>query len=98
MDGGLSGIDWKQLSAMVGPALQQKIGELPPAAQRSLHETGAYVTLQGDSIHVDIRFTEEDGDAETTKAILLSSLIDAIPHVIKIFGCRVFVRKINAST
>lgn len=95
MDGSLMGIDWKQLSTMVGPALQQELNKLPPEAQQALHETEAYVTLRGNRIDVDVRFREEDPHAEKIKGLLLNSLIDAIPYVIKMFGCRAFARKMK---
>jgi len=95
MAGSLMGIDWKQLGAILGPALQQELSKLPAEAQRALRETGAYVTLKGNHIDIDIRFTEGDEGAEKTKGLLLNSLIDAIPHVIKMFGCRAFARTLR---
>ena len=95
MEGSLMGIDWKQLGAMLGPALQQELSKLPAEAQRALRETGTYVTLQANHIDIDIRFTEGDEGAEKIKGLLLNSLIDAIPQVIKMFGCRTFARKLE---
>ena len=95
MDGSISGIDWKQLSTMIGPALQQELNKLPPEAGQALRETETYVTLRGNRIDVDVRFREEDEGAERIKGLLLNSLIEAIPYVIKMFGCRAFARKIK---
>lgn len=89
-------INWQQLSVMVGPALQQQLRQLPPEAQRAIRETGVYVTQDGNFIDVDARFKEGDSDAEKARDILLKALMDAIPQVIKMFGCRVFTRTMKS--
>ena len=95
MDGSLMGLDWKQLSAMLGPALQQELSKLPQPLQQALRETESYVTLKGNHIEVDVRFREDDPQAEKIKGLLLNSLMDAIPNVVKMFGCRAFARKLK---
>ena len=85
-------MDWKQLFDMVGPALQQQLNQLPPGAQQALRETAAYVIQDGNFITLDIRFNEENPQAEKARDILLKSLMDTIPQVVKMFGCRALVK------
>ena len=85
-------MDWKQLFGMMGPALQQQLSQLPPGAQQALRETAAYVIQDGNFITLDIRFNEENPQAEKARDILLKSLMDAIPQVVKMFGCRALVK------
>ncbi len=85
-------MDWKQLFEMMGPAVQQQINQLPPEARQALRETAAYITQDGNSIHLDLRFNEENPQAEKARDTLSQGLMNAIPQVVKMFGCRSLVR------
>lgn len=88
----MAGIDWKRMGAMIGPALQQELGRFPPEAQAALRGTGVYVTRDGSGINVEARSRQGDADAEKMRKLLLDNLVEAIPQVIKMFGCRVFIK------
>lgn len=85
-------MDWKQLFDTVGPMLRQQLSQLPPGAQQALRETAVYITQDGNFITLDIRFNEENPEAEKARDVLLKSLMDAIPQVVKLFGCRSLVK------
>ena len=98
MDGNLNlGINWSQLSTMVGPALQQELSQkLSPQQLQALYETEAFITQQGSRISVDIKFKETDADTDAViKSLLLGGLMRAIPQVIKMFRVRTFARKLE---
>ena len=98
MDGDLNlGINWSQLSTMVGPALQQQLSQkLSPQQLQALYETEAFITQQGSRISVDIKFKETDADTDAViKSLLLDGLMRAIPQVIKMFRVRTFARKLE---
>ena len=85
-------MDWKQLFAMVGPAVNQELNKLPPEARQSLRETEVYITQDSDSIHLDLRFNEKNPKSKESRDTLSKSLMSAIPEVVKVFGCRAFVK------
>ena len=98
MDGTLNlGMDWSQLSAMAGPALQKELSQkLSPQQLQALHETEAYITQQGCRISVDIKFKAPDEDTEAViKNLLLGGLMRATPQLIKMFHVRTFARKLE---
>ena len=98
MDGNLNlGINWSQLSTMVGPALQQELSQkLSPQQLQALYETEAFITQQGSRISVDIKFKETDADTDAViKSLLIDGLMRAIPQVIKMFRVRAFARKLE---
>jgi hypothetical protein len=86
------GVDWKQLFEMMGPALQQQLGQLPPEARQALRDSVAYITQHGNSIHIDLRFNEENPQAEKARDTLAQGLMSATPQVVKMLGCRAFVK------
>ena len=98
MDGNLNlGINWGQLSTMVGPALQEELSQkLSPQQLQALYESEAFITQQGCRISVDIKFKETDADTDAViKSLLLGGLMRAIPQVIKMFRVRTFARKLE---
>ncbi len=96
MDGSLN-IDWKQLSMMIGPEVQEQMRQrLTPAQLRTLRETEVYVTQAGNQIRLEARFREDDENADQmVKGFLLNSLAGAMPQVAKVFGCRALFRKLK---
>lgn len=92
------GMDWKQLMAMAGPMIQQQINQFPPETRTALRETAVYITRDGDMINLDVRFKEGDKSAEQMRGLLLNTLMDAIPQVVKIFGCRVLVKQVKTES
>ena len=89
------GMDWKELDKMLGPAVQQQLNQLPPEARQALRETEAYITQDGNFISLDLRFNEENPEAEKARDLLIKSLMEATPQVVKMLGCRAFVRKLK---
>ncbi|MFC1910286.1 hypothetical protein ACFLXC_03200 [Chloroflexota bacterium] len=89
------GMDWKQLGAMLGPAVQQQLSQLTPQARQALRETEAYITHRGSFIGIDLRFREENPEAEKARDTLTVSLLDAIPQVVKMLGCRAFIKVVK---
>ena len=85
-------MDWKQLFEMMGPAVQQWLNQLPPEQRQALRETAAYIVQNGNSIHIDLRFNEENPQAEKARDTLTQGLMNATPQVVKMFGCRAFVK------
>ena len=88
-------MDWKQLFEMMGPAVQQQLNQLSPEARQALRETAAYITQDGNSIHLDLRFNEENPQAEKARDTLAQGLMNATPQVVKMFGCRSLVRVVK---
>ena len=86
------GMDWKQLFEMMGPAVQQQLNQLAPEARQALRDSEAYITQDGSSIHIDLRFNEENPQAEKARDILTQGLMNATPQVVKMLGCRAFVK------
>ena len=86
------GMDWKQLFEMMGPAVQQQLNQLSPEARQALRDSEAYITQDGNSIHIDLRFNEENPQAEKARDTLTQGLMNATPQVVKMFGCRAFVK------
>ena len=86
------GMDWKQLFEMMGPAVQQQLNQLAPEARQALRDSEAYITQDGNSIHIDLRFNEENLQAEEARDTLTQGLMNAIPQVVKMLGCRAFVK------
>jgi len=93
MDGSLTSIDWRQLGMMLRPAVQYEMSRLPPDVQAAFHATEVYITQQGNRIDMEIRFKEGDATANRVKDFVLSSLMAALPEVVKILAARAFVRK-----
>ncbi len=94
-DGNFMGMDFKRMIEMLGPAVQQRLSQMPPKARQALRETEVYITQQGVQINVNIRFREGDENAEKVKGILMESLMGSMPLVIKMVGSRAFVKKIK---
>jgi len=86
------GMDWKQLFEMMGPAVQQQLNQLPPEARQALRDSEAYITQDGNSIHIDLRFNEENPQAEKARDTLTQGLMNATPQVVKMLGCRAFIK------
>jgi len=86
------GMDWKQLFEMMGPAVQQQLNQLAPEARQALRDSEAYITQDGSSIHIDLRFNEENPQAEKARDTLTQGLMTATPQVVKMLGCRAFVK------
>ncbi len=86
------GMDWKQLFEMMGPAVQQQLNQLAPEARQALRDSEAYITQDGSSIHIDLRFNEENPQAEKARDTLTQGLMNATPQVVKMLGCRAFVK------
>lgn len=86
------GMDWKQLFEMMGPAVQQQLNQLPPEARQALRDSEAYITQSGNSIHIDLRFNEKNPQAEKARDTLTQGLMNATPQVVKMLGCRAFVK------
>jgi hypothetical protein len=97
MDPGLMPIDWKQLFTTVGPAIQQILQQqLTPEQLQALRETEVYVTQRGKEISVDVRFREDDPNADAiVQRLVVSGLANAMPQVAKVFGCRALFRKLE---
>jgi len=86
------GMDWKQLFEMMGPAVQQQLNQLAPEARQALRDSEAYITQDGSSIHIDLRFNEENPQAEKARDTLTQGLMNATPQVVKMLGCRAFIK------
>ena len=86
------GMNWKELGNMLGPAVQQQLNQLAPEARQALRDSEAYITQDGNSIHIDLRFNEENLQAEEARDTLTQGLMNAIPQVVKMLGCRAFVK------
>ncbi len=84
-------MDWKQLVEMMWPVVQQQLNQLTPEARQALHDSEAYITQEGNFIYIDIRFNEENPQAEKARDTLTQGLMNAIPQVVKLLGCRAFV-------
>ncbi len=89
------GMDWKQIFALMEPAVQRELNKLPPDARQALRETEVYITQGRNTIHLDLRFNEENPKAKESRDTLSKSLMGAIPEVVKVFGCRAFAKTLK---
>jgi len=96
MDPSLMPIDWKQLFTTIGPTVQQMLQQkLTPAQLQALRETEVYVTQQGREISMEVRFREDDPNADAiVQGLVVNGMANAMPQVAKVFGCRALFRKL----